>query len=356
MFSYSAAWLKGSTPYIGANLYPPLASVLFCPLAALPFPVAYLLVTLASIVAFVSVTLVLPLLACRKSDRTALIALTMAGLLSYGFQFEIERGQFNVLAVACCAWALFLFHAGTGPWFRSAAYLLFTLAIQLKVYPAIFIFAFARNARDWQGNLARWAALGLVNIALLFVMGKTVFRDFLGAIMAQSHDPFIWFGNHSLKSFVVLQHPGTGTFSSALGIGCGLLLAASFVCILLLVYMRNERSSFKYLVAICGLSALLIPAVSHDYKLPVLAMTFALYVGETGPLSVSRRDGIIRALLCFVLSLLYAWTLFSYALKPVGLQNNAPVLLAICGVLVLLMLTEEPQRRESLQAGETSGS
>lgn len=355
---YSVEWMKwmmGCTPYAGGSLYPPLANVFFSPLAALRFPVAYFLVTVVSVAAFVSVALALPLASCQKPDRTALIVLTFAGLLSYGFQFEIERGQSNVLAGACCAWAIFLFHSGNTKWVRLGAYLLFTVAIQLKLYPAIFVFAFARNGRDWKRNLVRWTALGVVNIALLFALGPQVFRGFLVAVTAQITNPFVWIGNHSIKSFVILHQPGTGPFTSFLGLGCVLTLTVCFVSILALVYVRNVRWSFKYLVAICGLSAMLIPSASHDYKLPILSMAFAMFVGETGPIMVNRFSGVIMAVLLFTLGMLYAWTLFSFTFKPF-LQNNAPVLLSACIVLVVIMLTEEMQKREIRRSSESTVS
>jgi len=346
MLSYAAEFLKGGTPYIGYNNYPPLASVLFCPLAALPFKYAYLLVTLLTIATFLSVVLVLPLAACRKPDSAALVSLAITGLLSYGFLFEIEQGQFNVIALACCSWAIFLFHAGPGKWARLGAYLLFTIAIQLKLYPAVFVFAFARDARDLKGNLIRWIALGAANMALLFALGPSVFRDFLAVMLNVEKNNFIWCGNHSIKCFVAIMQNTGLPFLPFLGLGCYLILAACFASILTFSYVRNARSSFKYLVTICALAAMLIPSISHDYKLPILSMAFAVFVGEAGPIIVNRLRGIIRALLLFALSMLYACTLLSHTFKPMLLLSNTPVLLAACIVLVLLLLAEERPNRE----------
>lgn len=342
MLSYSHAWLDNGSPYIGANLYPPLASLLFCPLALLPFKVAYVMITLLSVLAFVSVVLLLPLKTCPGADRTALVALTLAGLLSYGFQFEIERGQFNVLAATCVAWALFLYHSGKGRGVRCAAFLLFSVAVQLKLYPAIFVFAFTRNARDWKSNLVRWTALGAMNIILFWVLGASVFHAFIGAVSKQVNHPYVWIGNHSITSFVTLLSTSSlERYASVVGI-CGKIIpAACLTAILALAYVRGGRTSFKYVLAICAFLALLMPAVSHDYKLPIITMAFAFFVAETRPVGLDSLRGAITAVLLVGFSLLNVLTHFSYMLKPCRLQNNALVLMAACVVLLLLMLNEE---------------
>jgi len=358
MLSYSSEWVKGCTPYVGANLYPPFASVLFYPLTTCQFPTAYFLVTFMTIAAFISVVLVLPLVSCKDPDRAALVALTIAGLLSYGFQFEIERGQFNTIAFALCAWAIFFFHSGQGKWARIGAFLLFTVAIQLKLYPAIFIFAFTRNARDWKGNLMRWGALGVINIALFFTLGVSVFENFLTAVTAQVNDPYVWIGNHSLTSFITLalRKTSLGPFASFIWLGCGLILAMCFLFILARVYQRNSRRYIKYLIASCGLSTMLIPSVSHDYKLPILCMIFAMFVGETRPILVNGFKGIFTVLFLFAFSMINAWSLFPYTFKPVILRNNAPFLLFAYIVLILIMLSEETQRSDDRQTGDTTAS
>lgn len=316
-------------------------------MTALPFNYAYLLVTILTIASFVSVVLVLPLASCEKPDRAALVALTIAGLLSYGFLFEIEQGQFNLIALACCAWGIFLFHSGPAKWKRLSAYLLFTIAIQLKMYPALFVFAFARDARDLKGNMARWIALGAANIALLFALGPSVFRDFLTVMTHAEKNNFIWCGNHSIKSFGAIMQGTTVPCAPFYGLAFGVILAACFVSTMTLAYMRNVRSSFKYIVMICALSAMLIPPISHDYKLPILSMAFAVFVGETGPIIVNRIRGILMALLFFALSILHACTLFSFTFKPMLLLSNTPVLIFAGIILVFIMLTEDMQNRES---------
>ena len=57
----------------------------------------------------------------------------VTGLTSHGLQFELERGQFNVVAISLCLLAVYIFHYQVK--YRHFGYLLFLVAVQLKVYP-----------------------------------------------------------------------------------------------------------------------------------------------------------------------------------------------------------------------------
>ena len=131
----------------------------------------------------------------------------ITGLTSYGFQFELERGQFNVIAMALCFSAIFLFHRK--PKLSWLAYILFTIAIQLKLYPAIYILFFVRDWKDILANLRRFLCLGIVNIALLFILGWGVFLDFLNSLRGTAIDQMIWVGNLSIRSFTQSWLPKT---------------------------------------------------------------------------------------------------------------------------------------------------
>lgn len=201
MLSYCHAWLiEKDTPYIGNNLYPPLAVVLFSPLLYVDFASAYRLVTIITIICFVSVIYLLSRDVKRQPQKQSIILLVLvSGLLSYGFQFEIERGQFNLIAVSLSLLGVWVYHHF--PRQRLWAYLLFSLSVQLKVYPLIFMVLLVCDWRAWKANLTRFGALLAANIALLFVLGTDVFNDFMQAITAQAVAPDVWNGNHSVHAF-----------------------------------------------------------------------------------------------------------------------------------------------------------
>lgn len=339
MLSYSHAWwVQHQSPYIGFNLYPPLASVLFTPLLALDFPLAYRIVTLISLVCFITSTILLSRGVGEKTPASPLLVLFLtSGLFSYGFQFEIERGQFNLLAMFPCFLAVWLFHHK--PNRRLWAYGLFSLSVQLKVFPFIFILLLVDDWRDWKGNLRRFTWLGLVNFFLLFILGGRVFIDFLRALASQTLYPAIWQGNHSIRCFVTQQidfavEQGWAQAANYAPAAQLFFLACLGGCLLLILwhaYRQNHASINPHLLLACTLGALLIPSVSHDYKLSILIPPAAcLFVHE------SRLEGAqhpVIGLLYGVFAFVYSSTLFSYTFKPPFLQNNFPAL------LVLLILT-----------------
>ncbi len=137
MLSYSAALMAGQSPYFGLNLYAPLTNVFFVPLVFMNFAAAYALMSVLSLLCVAWTTYALPMLISGTRQLSALHALILAGgFLSYGLQFEIERGQFNVLAVTLCLVAVWIYHYHVR--YRFLAYVLFLTSVQLKLYPFIF--------------------------------------------------------------------------------------------------------------------------------------------------------------------------------------------------------------------------
>jgi hypothetical protein len=331
MLSNTEAWATtGHTPYIGTNAYPPLATVLFTPLLFLDVSTAYRMVTLITLLSFALSTLLIPLWVSKERNPSSLLVLLfVTGVFSYGFQFELERGQFNVIAFLLSLLAVYIYHYHHK--YRYVGYLLFSISIQLKIFPAIFIVMFVKDWRDWKGNLKRVLAISTCNFAALFILGPQVFNDFLSALKAHTLHPYVWIGNHSIKSFVLRNH--YGLFAEVM------LLAFVGMCILLIMlraYRQNTVGMNQYLFLACTLGALLIPAASHDYKLSILpaAVAIALHNGSVN--RDSQGKCLFSILLVAVISVAYSTTLFSYANKPIYLHNNLPALFAMLLALTVL--------------------
>jgi hypothetical protein len=344
MLSYSESWfIFKQSPYIGMNLYPPLASVLFTPLLGFEFSAAYQIVTLVNVFFYMLLTLVLPLRIGKEKQVTSLLMLFfITGLFSYGFQFELERGQFNVIAMVACFFAIWIFHNHNK--YRFVAYILFTISVQMKLFPAIFIVMFITDWHDWKNNIKRFLGLAAVNFALFFVLGTSVFVDFLRAIKAQSLHPSIWSGNHSIRSFVTSisnteSQQGWPWLSDHSGWVQLSFLAVIAVCILLIMiqaYRQRQNGVNSHLLLACTIGALLIPPVSHDYKLSILAAPAAIFLSDVSYFSEgdkrSRRH-FVNMMLVFILSTAYSTTLFSYTHKPLTLASNFPAL------IIMLLIT-----------------
>jgi hypothetical protein len=283
-----------------------------------------------------------------KGNYSIVFFLFAIGLISYGLQFELERGQYNVPTFLLGMLAVYLYHFHHR--FRYIGYFLFSLAVQLKVFPAIFILMFVKDWRDWKGNLKRFAGIGLFNLALLFVLGPRVFTDFFDAISSQLLSPlWNWNGNHSIQAFVFnLMKDGYGLlapetvaslarYSSLIATG---LLLIFIVCLLLLLvfsFRYNERGMNSYLLMVCSIGALIIPT-SNDYTLSFLAAPVAvLFAGI--PAAHAFKSKVLASLLIAVTSFAFASTLFPFKYKPYFLNNNFPALfLMLISVTILYFL------------------
>ena len=385
--SHVQAWLaEGVSPYAdGIVPYSPLTLLVFAPMVVIGYPAYFKLLTLLSVAGYVLAGLLIPLwIQKRKSvvasgrspaseatpsmdgrllrrdarksigagerpafgalrdprrDTSLILLFFLTGLVSYGFQFELERGQFNVIAFAACLSAIYLFHYHHK--FRYFAYLLFSLAVQLKLYPAIFVVMFVRDWRDWKGNLKRFIGLGLANFALLFVAGYELGMQYIHKmIQRQGGFQSSRVEDLSISGFVYhLTTDGLGLLSSETtarlaqspGLISTILLLAFLACLAFLLYdawKRNQPGLDLSLLAVCALGALFIPAGSFDYKLPILVAPLSLFLSSLAwPASTNKR--IVSILLTVILSLAYWSTLAPFTVKPQGIAGNFPALYAI---------------------------
>lgn len=340
MMGWGRDWLDPSVPYHG---YPPLSNVLFAVMYQLPFTVTYAVLTATTLALFLLLLLGLPLHCTRPRKVSPLLALFLVtGLLSYGLQFEIERGQFNVLAFGLGACGVWLFHAK--PRWALLAYALFCAGIQLKLYPAILGLLLTHDYRDINGNLRRAGRLAAVNIILLFALGPQRFLEFMSAIGAVASGFAGWSLNHSIDSFVTFaditlsRHIALPAYASA--VAHWTLTLSSLAClgaIFGLNYRDRQTGLDPYLLLACTISALLIPPVSLDYKLSILVAPTALAViefAQRAAVPSHPRGPGIAAL--FLMIAAYATTLFTYELKPTVLDNNCVALFVMLGCVTAM--------------------
>ncbi len=338
-------WLNRQTPYIGTNLYPPLDTLLFAPLIPLDFATAYTIMTFVNIVCFGIVTFALPLwLGAEKRASPLLLLMFAAGAVSYGFQFELNRGQFNVIAVLLAFSAVWLFHKH--PRHRFAAYLLFAISVQLKLYPFIFVLMFVDNWHDWWTNAKRFALLTAGNFALFFALGPRIFLDFINSIPGPSGDAVVAVDNHSISSFVQLAARSisrrgiawTSQNSGALQAALFILICGCMLLIVLRAYRVKHQGFDPQLLLACCIGALLIPPVSFDYTLSILAAPVSIFLlAEESRRQVTCAWGrVIRIALLFLLALAYSSTLYSFTNRPSLFANSLPALLAMLMALVVL--------------------
>lgn len=351
MLMYPSNWLAGGSPYgltSPINPYPPLATVLFAPLLSINIHYAYIFLVCISLVCFLGIAFLFPFkMSTTRMVTPTLVLIFVCGLSSYGFQFELERGSYNLISAAICFAGIFLFHKH--PRLSLLAYALFTISIQLKLFPAIFILAFIRDWRDWKSNIIRFVSLGVVNIALFFILGWNVFLDFLNSMQRRNDNPLSWVGNHSISSAINFWLPGilkrfqisdswlNKTGSELVQVLLLLFVLGLIFAGLIKAYKENKPGINPYLLFLCSCGALLIPSISHDYKLPLLVGPTALLLMDCKVgRSVKKSLTFFTIGLLFIFSLAYFSTQYSYVQKTPLLQNNFPAILGMMTIAFIL--------------------
>jgi hypothetical protein len=300
---------------------------------------------------FVASSLFLPMLLGRerRSSQAAVLICT-TGLVSYGLQFELERGQWNVIAVFLALLAVWIFH--WHPRQRLLAYALFVVSVQLKVYPFVFLALFISDWRLRRENLLRLALLAGANLALFFVQGIRIFEIWLSGLMDWSANPWIWEGNPSIESAVSLfsqYATRQGWIETAASAGLveavlTLLVIACLAAILIHSLRRRGATPSPYYLLAAAIGCLLVPSGGYDYRLSMLGgpMVLVLLAEESIDGIGAAAGGLLRRAAVFLLALAYATTLFPPDQKPYYLANNFPALFIMVVLLTALALTSVP--------------
>jgi hypothetical protein len=344
------SWFSEGTASV---FYPPLVNIVFAPLLLVEYPANYHIITIVTVVCFFIFAFILPLLIADKKSRAIVLFIFGISVFSYGLQFELERGQFHTMAMTLCLLSIYIFHKHPG--FRFFAYVLFSISVQFKIYPAIFIVMFVDNWQDWKINLRRFAALGVANFLLLFLLGFGYFLQFTAHITNSiSHSLEMWNGNHSISAFVrYLSVGGMGISDQDAQAWIGSnesllesLLMAYFIILFIVTlinsYRKNIRGVDTTLLMSCMIGGLIIPPINHDYTLPLLTAPFALMAAdEFTEKNLLQKTGI--GFLLAAGSFVYSITLFPFLWKPDYLQNNFPLLMALltAGALLSFFRTKD---------------
>lgn len=333
-------WLtKGISPYSdGIVPYTPLTLALFTPFLILGYPDYFKFLTLITVSSYILATFIIPLLVLQNRKSRFLLLIGVIGLFSYGFQFEIERGQFNMIAFALCLLAVYIFHYQYK--FRYFAYLLFSIAVQLKLYPAIFVIMFIKDWRDWKNNIRRFLGLGVFNILLLFVLGDQLFLDFMGQITSrQLNLQSSRFEDISISGFTYFLSEGdfgiVSQYANAIGLFILVLLGIITLAILVHLYRNRENGLNPYLLMVCTIGALIVPTASFDYKLPILAAPMILLLSSMPSISNAYKKVTAIAII-ILMSTAYWSTLYPYDTKSPFFYRNSPALLTILFATAIL--------------------
>jgi hypothetical protein len=346
------AWLSTHESPYPDFFYPPLHHVLVAPITLLDYPQSYYLVTMLTLFSYFILSFLIPLSASRSRDYSIAVFFFVTSFFSYGFQFELERGQFNVIAFTLCILAIYLFYFRKS--FRLLSYVIFSVSIHLRIYPAIFIVMFVDDWSVWKQNLKRLFGIGILNLILLFALGYPLLIEFFQSLTTRMGATWTWIGNHSIASFVYnLVNSGFGLFdqdtllwfrehSTFITVALLLYFATCFIAVILKDFVNKERGLNPDLLLICTIGGLIIPSVSHDYKLALLAGPLAIFLSNR-KIPPANWKKMLSALLITLSSLAFSITLFPFKYRPEYLENSFIPLLVILTSVTLMSFLNGPK-------------
>lgn len=325
-----------------AGNYPPLTLAGFEPLIGLTPNMAFAFFTSLTLLAFLIMTVLIPKLLNKNQQSISFSAMIFPiGLFSYGLLFELERGQFNVIAMAISMAAIYIFHFK--PKYRLIAYSLFSISVQLKMWPIFLLLMFVLFGEGLLKNLQRLFGIVLFNFALFFILGSEVFMSFVDTILFYSDNPKSGVWHHSIGSFVQWRAESSSWWEiNAEEVELFLLLATLTITatIFYKIFMRRESVFSAPLLFTSSLVACLITTISIDYKLAILSAPFVVYLDRLElPKNSMRRAGYL--IIVFMIAYFYSVTQFSYEYKPEILSNNFPAIFAMFLLVAMLEFTKE---------------
>ena len=183
--------------------------------------------------------------------------------------------------------------------------------------------------RALRENVLRIIMLAAASTALLFVLGPTIFMEFIGGLISRLQTSGrlgeITLVNHSIKSGVVLWARQAARAAGPVANGTRESLSSSSslrACSRASAWSWPRRiapigkASMSTFLVMSALCALLIPGISHDYTLPILTGPFAALLLKYEPL-IDRADARQWRLLAPIImcSAAYACLLFSPELQ-----------------------------------------
>ena len=294
--------------------YTPLSKLIF--LAIAKFNLLnnfYLFSALSLITFFCTYYLLFKILHTRNS-----IWILFCGLLfitSYPFLFEIERGQWNIIACFLILIAS-IFSMRNNSVISSA---LFGLSVSLKLYPLVFLPLLYKKEKNTR-LLVKGVLIGFFLMFVFFVKGVSFFKWYLRTLTKYAQIKSTWIGNHSISSFCLYYQMPLVKIISLLIVGLILL----FFLYNLLV-KNSLNNSYIHLFCILCLAACMIPSVSHDYKLSILGLCIPFLLG------IDRGKEMTSYLLLFLIFLGYFSLHYSYEnifmLNTEVLKNRFPILM-----------------------------
>lgn len=334
-------------PEKGVEHFPPAILLFFLWCGKLGFQTTYRIFSVITLTLYLVTAIAIPYLIVKKCSldkKLWLISIPFAlvGLSAYGFQFEVERGQWNLLACCLAIWGVYLYWSGRNI-ARGFAIGLISVAIQLKLYPAIYVLAFFACRKNFKDGLKTLAMIAFINIGLLFIFGMDGFYLFFDAIIYTGKNTAYGVAQTSIGAFLWLMardYPNYIFLAKA-------VLGLYFILLTYIIYLEvveypaqgQEIVSLLYLLTIVGL---IVPPHSNDYKLSLMPLILSLLSVQLGAFSNLSKQSRWFAPVVFLLFVCGFSTFYSFATKSdnIFIQNNVTNLIVSSICVTILGVTK----------------
>lgn len=257
---------------------------------------------------------------------------------SYGFMYEVERGNIDLYALVFSLLALWLMLRSRSPWLPA---LFLAAAIGLKLYPAILLVVLL-----WRYRRRALLPAVVTTAAALLVAGPANLRTSVSALDAiQGNVHAEWWGQDSATAMTHVLHAHTSWAPSWIGYPL-IVVPLGLWALTMAVLLRrgwSERGAVLAAAA-CVPPMAIVPAVSNDYKL--VLCVFPLAVLAVAVATTKREPPAAWAALFGALSFLMIFLARSTILVAPSLQaSKYTLLVAVQALLLVVGLTDGEHSR-----------
>jgi len=277
------------------SIYPPLVNILSMPFLLFDDQTAYLInigiLIICNLVCLLIATLMIKELFLEKIIKEKLISLFLSIFLftsvsiynfsSYAFLFSIERGNVDAIAMFYAMLSLWvLLRQPQKIWLQV---ILLSVATHYKIYPAVlFLVLFYSHGKKMILPMLA------TNLAFLFISGPEIAGNFLQSVASSGKgagigNNYSWIGNHAAYSFATMLTQRYPRFEKSF---FDLWTAAMLVPFAIWIQgcvriIRNKYSAMNsvLLLMISIPMMVILPTISHDYRLIILSISLLLYIG-----------------------------------------------------------------------------
>jgi hypothetical protein len=281
-------YTPGKNFSVATSGWPPLTLLIGRPLSLLPVETAYSVQVVLISSAAVGSAVLSALLAVMVVPKDVLahrfgagvvdaqslgVALGCWLLTSYGFMYELWRGNINLYALVLSLLAVWLaIRLPRSPWWPALA---LSLAINLKLYPAILLVVLF-----WRYRLKAVVPVLVINAVLLLIAGPANLRRMLAFVTTNSPGSRkATYGDMGAAGTAAVLRATTTWAPSWIAVALFLLPIALWAATAWLVIRRGWSGGRAVLLAAASITPMaVIPTLSNDYKLVLFVLPLGVLV------------------------------------------------------------------------------